>query len=85
MENMEKRVLTMDDLLLHVRVEKGTQVEKDCYCDLEFMIEHTHEIGQKIRNAYKKVTTDDKPIVLFMDNAGGHGRNDVKKDYEVIL
>ena len=84
-QNMEKTALTMEDLLLHVRVEKGTLVEKDCSCDSEFMIEHIHEIGKNIRKAYKKVTTDDKPIVLFMDNAGGHGRNDVKKDYEIIL
>ena len=84
-QNMEKISLTMADLLLHVRVEKGTMVEKDCSCDSDFMIEHIHEIGKKIRKSYENVITSDKPIVLIMDNAGGHGRNDVKKEYEKIL
>ena len=26
-----------------------------------------------------------KPIGLFMDNAGGHGRDDIKKEYVRIL
>ena len=60
-------------------------VEKDCSCDSDFMIEHIHEIGKKIRKSYENVITSDKPIVLIMDNAGGHGRNDVKKEYEKIL
>ena len=84
-EDMNQRLLTMEDLLLHVRVEKGTMVEKDCSCDSSFMIEHIHEIGRKIRKAYEKVTHKNKPIVLILDNAGGHGRNDVKKDYERVL
>ena len=85
MENMEKRSLTLADLLIHVRVEKGTMVEKDCSCDSDYMIENIHHIGKSIREAYKNVVKKDKPIVLFMDNAGGHGRDDVKKDYEEIL
>ena len=45
MGNMEKISLTMDDLLLHVRVKKGTMIEKDCSCDSDFMVVNIHEIG----------------------------------------
>ena len=60
-------------------------MQRDTTCDSEFMMEHVDEIGSSIRDAYKKIVPPDKPIVLIMDNAGGHGRKDVKKDYETIL
>ena len=84
-EDMSTTALTLDDLILHVAVEAGTLVERDCSCNSDFMEEHIHEIVTKIGNAYKNVTTVAKPIVLFMDNAGGHGCINVKKSYEIIL
>ena len=85
MNDLSKRQLTLDDLRLDVKLNAGTYVERDVTCDSDFMLDHIHEMGESIRRAYDKVTTRDKPIVLIMDNAGGHGSKDVKKDYERIL
>ena len=85
LHDFTKRPLTIDDLMLHVRIEKGTPVERDCSCDSDFMIKNIHELGKSVRHAYRNVAGKNKPIVLVMDNAGGHGRNDVKKDYEDVL
>ena len=85
LHDFTKRPLTIDDLMLHVRIEKGTPVERDCSCDSDFMIKNIHELGKSVRHAYINVAGKNKPIVLVMDNAGGHGRNDVKKDYEDVL
>ena len=59
-------------------------IEKDVSCDSHFMMTHIREIGAAIRKNYSFVPEDD-PIVLFMDNAGGHGKTEVKREYEKIL
>ena len=61
-------------------------MKRDVSCDSYFlMLDNIHGIGKSIRRAYAKVTKSDKPIVLIMDNAGRHGPNDVKNEYEEIL
>ena len=84
-ETFNERSLTIDDLVLHVHLPAGTPMQRDTTCDSKFMMKHVDEIGSSIRHAYKKIVPTDKPILLIMDNAGGHGQKDVKKDYETIL
>ena len=78
------RKICLDDLTLHVRVERGTKVETDVNCDTTFMLDSIDEIGSSIREKMKWVPKTD-PIHLFIDNAGGHGTNEGKDKYEKIL
>ena len=79
-----ERSLLLDDLQLKVNPQKGTWVERDINCDSTFMMEHIRMIGRAIRDSYSFLPHD-KPIHLFMDNAGGHGKTEIKKQYETLL
>ena len=70
----------LSDLTLHVRVEKGTEQEVDINCDSAFMLNSVDDIGVSIRDAFHWVPRD-VPIILFMDNAGGHGSDVAKEQY----
>ena len=48
------------------------------------MMDHIREIGKAIRVTYSFLPYS-KTIYLFMDNAGGHGRTKIKKQYVKIL
>ena len=48
------------------------------------MLDHIEDIGRAIRNAYHWVDRS-TPIMLIMDNAGGHGTREVKEQYMHIL
>ena len=74
----------MSDLTLKVNRQKGKILEKDISCDSNFMLNHIREIGASIRKAYAFIG-DDTPVYLFVDNAGGHGKIEVKAQYEKIL
>ena len=76
--------LTFDDLMVHKHVLPGTVLQRDTTCDSDFMLKHIREIGQAIRDSYHFVPTT-HPIFLVMDNAGGHGTNSTKSEYERIL
>ena len=83
-KNQESRPLTLDDLLLHRVIHKGTTMIRDTTCDSEYMLKHIRGIGKSIREKFDwvEMTT---PIFLIMDNAGGHGTTDKKDEYELIL
>jgi hypothetical protein len=78
------RPLTIEDITLHVRVERGSTRESDVNCDNTFMMDTIHEIGKAIRDKMDHVPVWE-PIHLFIDNAGGHGTNKGKEEYEKIL
>jgi hypothetical protein len=59
-------------------------VETDVNCDTAFMMESIHDIGSSIREKMSWVPRN-HPIHLFIDNAGGHGTNEGKDEYEKIL
>ena len=81
---LEERELRLNDLHLRVNVSKGQIVERDVTCNSAFMMEHIQEIGKSIHNNYSFF--DKKtPNYLFMDNAGGHGKTEVKQNYKNIL
>jgi hypothetical protein len=80
----EDRPIELADFTLHLRVPSGTEYEKDCNCDSTFMLNTVREIGKAIREKMPHVPAW-IPIHLFMDNAGGHGTNEAKAEYEQIL
>jgi len=75
------RAITIEDLLLRVRRERGEEYEKDVTCDSEFMLDHMLVIGAAMRDAYSPFVPFEVPLYLGMDNAGGHGRKDVIEEY----
>ena len=79
-----EKKLTLEDLTLHVVTDAGSEYEKDITCDSEFMMNSIDEIGIAIRDSFHWVPRD-VPIYLYMDNAGGHGTDDIKKEYVSIL
>jgi hypothetical protein len=83
-DGQTKRVLTLKDLTLQVRVPRYTWVERDTTCDSTFMLDTVEEVGQSICHKMHWVSTE-TPIILFMDNAGGHGSNNAKQEYERII
>ena len=74
------RPLTLKDLHLRVYVPKGEEKFKDISCDSNFMLEVMDDIGKNIRDYYSFIPHD-TPVHLFMDNAGGHGKIDIKERY----
>ena len=66
----EREPLLLKELKLGVEVQVGDVVEKDCSCDLEYMLRVMPEIGQALRNKFSWVAATD-PVYLVMDNAGG--------------
>ena len=48
------------------------------------MMSHIRDIGRAIRSTYSFLPAT-HPIFLFMDNAGGHGKTEIKSEYENIL
>ena len=75
-----ERKLTLDDVTLSVCVPAGTEIEVDTTCDSTYMESITDEIGENIRRCFHWLPIS-TPITLFMDNAGGHGTDVVKKAY----
>ena len=49
------------------------------------MLENVHSIGKAIRKAYHWTNKKEVPIYLILDNAGGHGTIETKKQYEDTL
>ena len=76
--------MRISDLDLCVHNVKGSIIEKDVSCDSEFMLMHIREIGEVLRNDTYSFLSEDVPITLFMDNAGGYGKNDVKNSMKNI-
>ena len=81
---VRERSLNINDLELRVNTKKGRIIERDITCDSSFMMDHMRDIGKSIRDTYSFLPND-HPIYLFMDNAGGHGKTEIKKQYESIL
>ena len=69
---------------LAAKYEKGEEREVDCSCDSDFMMSVMDDVGKSIREAYSRVPPEDV-IYLGMDNAGGHGKKDIIKEYEQLL
>jgi hypothetical protein len=79
-----RRPLTIEDLKLFIRVPKDSEIEEDITVDSTFMMDSIDEIGKSIRSS-KYWVSRLTPIVFFMDNAGGHGKDEIKLKYVDIL
>ena len=79
----ERRV-KLKDIELRVNPKSGKLIEKDITCDSDFMMNHIRDIGKSTRATYSFLE-ETHPVFLFMDNAGGHGKTEVKSEYERIL
>ena len=78
------RNLTIQDLELVVVKNPDDEYEQDCSCDSTFMLGIMEEIGDAIRSYYWFLPFFIS-IYLMIDNAGGHGTNKAKKEYEKLL
>ena len=67
-----------------VNTPKGNFIKRDTTYDSKFMFMNIRDVGQSICEAHSFLPND-HPICLVMDNAGGHRRTEVKKQYEEIL
>ena len=83
-ELIGERELRLSDLTLKVNPKKGKLIEQDITCDSQFMMSHIRDIGQSIRTSHSFLPKE-QSIYLFMDNAGGHGKIEIKREYERIL
>ncbi len=79
-----QKILTIDDIQLFVKLEKGDKVDEDISCDSTFMLTIMPMIADKMREAFKWVPETEK-VFLVMDNAGGHGTKEAIKQYIEIL
>ena len=64
--------------------QEGDKREVDVSCDSTFMKEVMPEVGKAIRAAYHWVLPR-IPIFLYLDNAGGHGTQEVVDAYVKLL
>ena len=69
---------------IHRNIQPGERIHRDTTIDSDYMTHNMPLIGQAIRNAYYWVPKS-HTIHLVMDNAGGHGTNEVKQDYTNML
>jgi hypothetical protein len=58
----------------------GDEVDEDASCDSKFMLECMPRLGAALRERFHWVPPNET-IFLCMDNAGGHGTNDAKRQY----
>jgi hypothetical protein len=80
----EKVPLTISDVIMNVRYEKGDLIQEDVNCDSKFMLENIRTVGEAIRSAFYWVPKEEL-CYLFMDNAGGHGTIEAIEEYTKIL
>ena len=69
------RPLTLIDLDIKVRYQRGDTIQVDCSCDSAYMLAAMDRVGQSIRSAYHWIPSTE-PCYLVMDNAGGHGTDE---------
>ena len=91
---LDGRVYIDDTGMIHpifldqIKVEKcvpaGTLIHNDVSCNTKFMLNTVHEIGTAICEAFHFINKKE-PVYLVLDNAGGHGTNKVKVEFEKIL
>ena len=83
-KTLAERKLRLKDVDLRVNPKSGRMVEHDIMCDSTFMMDNIHDIGRAIRKTYSFLPSK-HPVYLFMDNARGHSKTEVKSEYKQIL
>jgi hypothetical protein len=77
-------LVPLNKVELYLIRKRGDEYEKDCSCDLAFLMDNMDGFGKAIRAKYWWVPRE-VPIELIMDNAGGHGTKDCIADYIEML
>ena len=76
--------LLLTDLVLCVKTIVGDEREEDISCDSHYMKAVMNRLGIVMRQKFWWVKSETKMYVV-MDNAGGHGTDEAKKEYETVL
>ena len=76
--------VNLSDLHLRVNQQPGHPMWDDVSCNSDFMMKVVDDIGDSIRKAHNFIphTT---PVYLFVENAGGHGKKEIKSEFVEIL
>ena len=80
-----ERPLKIQDLTLHKNIPRFSILQRDVSCDSTYMLRKVGKIGASIRKAYHWTEMGDQIIYLVIDNAGGHGTIEAKREFERIL
>ena len=83
-KNLPEEFIPLSALVLKVRMAEGDMIEKDISCDSNYMMAAIDRVGKALRQKMWWVKIDEE-IFLIMDNAGGHGRNDIIEQYTLNL
>jgi len=78
------RSVRISDLYLKVQRKNDDEYERDVSCDSDFMKDNMVQVGQAMREKFQWVDAS-TPLYLVMDNAGGHGKNDIIEAYRADL
>ena len=89
-DEMNTRELTIDDLELFVRIQKGDEIEADCSCDSSFMLSVMRDVGESVSNYFFWIPKSANgklklTVYLIIDNAGGHGTQKAIQEYRTML
>ena len=83
-KSLPKVCIPLSALVLKVRVLEGDTVERDISCDSKYMLAAIDRVGKALREKMWWIAKEDE-IFLIMDNAGGHGKNDIIELYTLNL
>jgi hypothetical protein len=83
-KTLPEEFIPLSALILKVRMAAGDTIEKDTTCDSKYMLSAIDRVGKALRDKMWWVRIEDE-IFLIMDNAGGHGRNDIIEQYTLNL
>jgi hypothetical protein len=79
-------MIDFKEYTLMARYKTGETRIQDCSCDSDFMEPAMDEVGQAIQERYSANGVRDEDVIfLVMDNAGGHGKQEVIERYESNL
>ena len=81
---MSVRNIQLSDLTLKCRKKRGDSIEVDVSCDSNYMIGAMERIGEAMRRSFHWIPMN-QPCYLVLDNAGGHGKKDIIKQYSRTL
>ena len=72
------------EINLKVRYLENDTVEKDCFCDSEYMLSAMTRDGKAIREKFHWVPMNEL-VYLFIDGEGGYGTKEAILEYKTNL
>ena len=80
-ELLDDTSFKLSEISLKVRNQEHDTVEKDCSCDLEYMLSAMNRVGESIRQIFHWVPIDELAY-LFIDGVGGRGTKEAIIEYK---